>query len=1032
MPDRLVRQFENPANTHRFAPFWFWNHELADDELRWQIREMRDKGVGGFVMHARHGLTTPYLSREWFDRIATGVREAERLNMVAYLYDENNWPSGPADGKVTDEHPEYRMTGVYLAEEWKANGGDVLEGDIPTGDGLIAVVAVPTERGKLVGVPERVVNLADAIDGNHLRWEAPEGRWRVMAFARRVYRGMFHGSYLDVINPDAVRRFIEITHVPYTDRFRQYFGNVIDGIFTDEPGMNYFFDDNVHQWTARLPEEFRWRKGYDLILALPALFEDAGSETARIRCDYWDTITDLYVNAYFRQIYEFCDPLKLKSIGHVDFEGELYQSVRQHGDFFRGARWMHYGGVDFLCELTWPEGDRAWGLNNLVGPKMASSAAHLLGKPRVMSECFGLASQWAINLRNLKWMSDWQIALGVNLLQPHAFYYSIQGFRKWECPPDEFYRAPYWRHYRLLSDYVARLCTLFSGGQHIARVAVIYPNKAMWAAMGPGKNEDTERIVDGFERVTQALLRIHRDFDIVPEEMLVEGAHPDGGATYLLGGLAIVPPGGEADQPAHVFSAVIVPARLTVTPTVARALYDLFNHGQTVVIVGQTPWHPTVRESDAETRGFLAEIFGTDKPDRTLRADNDAGGHAFFFPDLETAPLAEVEQTLKDALDGVLDSQVAITEDGRTARDVICLRYRKDDRDLYLLVNTSRERGYQAKIVLEGTGQPQFWNAHTGEITPAASYEEIGGKVALDIEFEPTESFVISVPAPNATPEKAAPRRRTRASRRQLVMALPNEWSFRTERPNALPLRDWRYRMDAAVQGRDSANGFHVYEATFQVDRKPRRCRLAMDGLVIEKVWHGTAPINVEVSLNDQQMGPFAQGEYLDHLIVEADVTKLVQRGENRIEIRTAAGLHEPGNLSHPPYLIGDFALEQRDGEWVIAAPTRGSVHGSWTEFGYPYYSGVGVYQQTLSLPKRPVGKRMALRITGVTDLIEVWVNGKLAGVRPWEPYEVDVTDSLRRGRNEIEIKVANTLENLVVMSPRPCGLLGEVQLISR
>jgi hypothetical protein len=53
-------------------------------------------------------------------------------------------------------------------------------------------------------------------------------------------------------------------------------------------------------------------------------------------------------------------------------------------------------------------------------------------------------------------------------------------------------------------------------------------------------------------------------------------------------------------------------------------------------------------------------------------------------------------------------------------------------------------------------------------------------------------------------------------------------------------------------------------------------------------------------------------------------------------------------------------------------------------------------------------------------------------GVRPWEPYEVDATDAVRRGRNEIAIKVANTLENVIVMSPRPSGLLGEVLLISR
>ena len=61
MADHLRRQFAHPASEFRLAPFWFWNHDLSDEELIWQIREMKRKGVGGFVMHPRHGLMTRYL-----------------------------------------------------------------------------------------------------------------------------------------------------------------------------------------------------------------------------------------------------------------------------------------------------------------------------------------------------------------------------------------------------------------------------------------------------------------------------------------------------------------------------------------------------------------------------------------------------------------------------------------------------------------------------------------------------------------------------------------------------------------------------------------------------------------------------------------------------------------------------------------------------------------------------------------------------------------------------------------------------------
>jgi hypothetical protein len=62
----LLESFSNPSNEFRQAPFWFWNHRLDKATLEWQIGQMHEKGLGGYVMHARHGLMTPYLSDEWF------------------------------------------------------------------------------------------------------------------------------------------------------------------------------------------------------------------------------------------------------------------------------------------------------------------------------------------------------------------------------------------------------------------------------------------------------------------------------------------------------------------------------------------------------------------------------------------------------------------------------------------------------------------------------------------------------------------------------------------------------------------------------------------------------------------------------------------------------------------------------------------------------------------------------------------------------------------------------------------------------
>ena len=63
-------------------PFWSWNDELEPEELRRQIRWMKDNGIGGFFMHARGGLKTQYMSEEWMSCIDACCDEAEKLERM--------------------------------------------------------------------------------------------------------------------------------------------------------------------------------------------------------------------------------------------------------------------------------------------------------------------------------------------------------------------------------------------------------------------------------------------------------------------------------------------------------------------------------------------------------------------------------------------------------------------------------------------------------------------------------------------------------------------------------------------------------------------------------------------------------------------------------------------------------------------------------------------------------------------------------------------------------------------------------------
>jgi len=51
----------NPPREYGVLPFWFLNGELDPDEMRWQLRELREKGMPGTILHGRFGLELPYL-----------------------------------------------------------------------------------------------------------------------------------------------------------------------------------------------------------------------------------------------------------------------------------------------------------------------------------------------------------------------------------------------------------------------------------------------------------------------------------------------------------------------------------------------------------------------------------------------------------------------------------------------------------------------------------------------------------------------------------------------------------------------------------------------------------------------------------------------------------------------------------------------------------------------------------------------------------------------------------------------------------
>ncbi len=472
---KIADLLNSPPEEYRPYPFWFWNANLSRDEIAWQLEECRRQKILAVLIHPRHGLVTPYLGEAFMAMVVYTVQEAARLGMKVWLYDEYNWPSGTVAGRLLRDYPQFKMR--FLHHEYReADGGCVIQ-QSGREDGFLGVQAIHLDSGDL-----QTISPGETLPPG--RWGLAEFRLAYPTIALDCVSGHAHAApesgYLDVLNPDAVAKFIELTHDVYYRHLREYFGSVILGFFTDEPGVIYDFDysyDFDHAmthnlpWTGALESHFRQVKGYPLRDKLIHLTADAPG-AQQTRQDYWDVVGELYVTAYHRQLCRWCADHGIAYTGHVVCEE---MSLHYQGDIHAGLKQFHIPGLDWTSKECTPETAPIYST-----AKMVSSIAHRYGRKFTLCETYG-ATGWELTFTDMKRVLDYLYVLGVNQMCLHGFFYSVRAARAHECPPSEFFQSPGWTHMSLYSDYTARLGALLSQGRHYCATGILVPTRSYQA-----------------------------------------------------------------------------------------------------------------------------------------------------------------------------------------------------------------------------------------------------------------------------------------------------------------------------------------------------------------------------------------------------------------------------------------------------------------------------------------------------------------------------------------------------------------------
>ena len=959
--DGFEQEWLNPSSIYRSAPFWSWNDRLEPARLTRQIEQMREAGMGGFFMHSRFGLKTPYLSPEWFECVKACVDKARQLGMKAYLYDEDRWPSGSAGGLVTRTHPEFGLHLLGLVRGHPVSGGLDKQANFAAvfdAQGQSQSYRL-LEEGEAPAAGEELLSCGAGV--------AEKSDWYNEA------------PYVDTMNPRAIAEFIRLTHQAYADRFSADMPETVPAIFTDEPN---FFHGKLAEpdvvawvpWTPELPREFLKRRGYDLRRHLPELFHQVGAQAfSKVRHDYRRTITELYVEAFSQQIGRWCERHNIASTGHYLCEETFDLQTQYIGSAMPHYEHQQWPGIDILCDQ----------INEYNTAKQCSSVAAQMGHERVLSELYGCTG-WDWPLEGHKFNAGWQYVLGVNLRCPHLSWYSMAGGAKRDYPASIFPHSPWWKYYRTVEDYFGRLSVMLTQGKPVRDVLVLHTIESAWGTFvqGPKQGELNQALWQGYNELLKTLLEQHFDFDLGDESILARHGKASGGKLKVN---------------KMEYRLVVVPPALTLRASTVALLRRFQAGGGTVVFVGQTP----EMVDAAPAPDALAELV-----EQAVRCG---------------AEPTVVGATLED----LLPRRVSVTEQGRQAPFVwAMLRQLKSAANrptgrLLFLQSIDRQAGHTVRVSVQGRKPVVLWDAQTGRRI-AMTAEAAGDRVEFELHLPPTGSALLSlgqkVEADGAEPPQRPLESHELPGPWEIELAEDNSFPLdfcRLKLGDAAPSEplpvleaDHKVREHFGLPRR-SAGGQQPWflAQTGRADRTPRgRCEMrfafhvsvrpARLALAIER------PEDFEVSLNGRRIDSTPAGSWVDPDIKTLDLTAAVAEGDN--ELVLAFDYRSDMELEDL-HLVGAFGVRQTRpervlGAWTLVEPPTRLSPGSWVGQGLDFYGGAVRYRAKLHpsvWQAVSAMRRVRLRLPGVKGACFALHIGDRSYVLPWEPLEADITDAL-------------------------------------
>ncbi len=953
----VKKLFAHPTRDYATAPLWVWNDMLTEQQVRETMRDLAGQQVKQVFVHPRPGLMTPYLSADWFRLWKVALKEAGRLDMNVWIYDENSYPSGFAGGWVPELMPESRGMGLSLREaktppKWA--------------EATLAVFRVEGDKAEDVSAR---IKAGEAL---------PEGRY-VAASIQRAANSPWHGNrcYVNLLTPGVTEKFLEVTMEPYRREIGAQFGKRVPGVFTDEPNIR---PAGGLPWCEDLPQQFQKRWGYNLLEHLPSLSFEVG-DWRKVSHNYYATLNDLFIERWAKPFHDYCAKYGLEFTGHYwDHEWPNCAGVPDNMAMYA---WHQRPSID--CLMNQYREDTHAQFGNLRMVKELSSVANQLGAKRTLCEIYG-AGGWDLRFEDMKRIGDWLAVLGVNTFDEHLSYVTLRGARKRDHPQSFSYHEPWWEAYHVNAGYLARLSVALSQGEQVNRVLVIEPTTTAW--MYQGNAAELKGIGDEFFELLMALEAAHVEYDLGDEDLLARYGKPAG---ETVNGISAQLKVGHRS-----YSAVVIPP---MVENLDSATKRLLSQVACVHYYGKSTSHRIDGEEKARKQTspdssiapletFLRSIpaeLGTKSFTGGFSVRTDPGDKGILFH--HRRQLADgqilflVNTSIESPSSGVIESNLRGAEQWNLYTG---------ETGPYPFEKTGE--GIKAGFKLPPSGSLLLFLSKKSLKPPRPPKSDLTMTMTITSppEIRRFEPNVLTLDYVDIT---AGGETRT-----NVYFYQASQFAFQK---NGMERNPW----DSAVQFKDE-----LITKTFPADSGfTANYRFIIEGavpkdlaIVIER------PDLYSITCNGQPVSAKSGEWWLDKVFGRINLAATARVGDNVVTLKAA-----PFTIYHelePAYVRGDFALKPVERGFAIV-PGQPLTLGKWNEQGHPFYAAGVAYRQQFGVSK-PEGRYFVTLAGWYGSVAKVLVNGKLAGYITTQPWECDVTKEIKRGPNTVEVVVIGTLKN--------------------